>query len=72
VRAKVLSSYYPCDINLLGIPTVPSGGNHTPEFAKAARTQEAHDATIVVMKGLALTGFRVLDDEIFFRQVGYQ
>jgi len=51
------------------IPTVPSGSNHTPEFAQAARTQEAHDATIVVMKGLALTGFRVLSDDIFFRQV---
>ena len=48
---------------------MPDGGNHTPEFAVAARTQEAHDATIMVAKGIALTGFRVLDDKNFFKKV---
>jgi len=49
------------------IPT--AGVNHSPEFAEAARAQEAHDATVLVIKGLALTGFRVLNDDIFFAKV---
>ncbi|EJD07264.1 uncharacterized protein FOMMEDRAFT_74213, partial [Fomitiporia mediterranea MF3/22] len=51
------------------IPTVPNGGNHTAEFTKAARTREAHDATMTVTKGLALVGVRALDDEAFFINV---
>lgn len=53
----------------LAIPTEPQGGNHTPAFAKAAATMEAHDATITVSKGLALTAVRVLNDAQFFGQV---
>ncbi|KAH8108889.1 hypothetical protein DFH11DRAFT_1630995 [Phellopilus nigrolimitatus] len=34
------------------IPTVPNGGNHTIEFAKAARTPEAHAETLLVTKAL--------------------
>ena len=51
------------------IPTEPDSSNHTPAFRKAAATQEAHDATMKVTKGLALTGFRVLYDRAFFEEV---
>ncbi|KAF8966342.1 hypothetical protein BDZ97DRAFT_1917719 [Flammula alnicola] len=51
------------------IPTVPNGGNHTPAFAKAARTEAAHEATMVITKGLALTGYRILTDAEFFSRV---
>ncbi|PPR01776.1 hypothetical protein CVT26_013177 [Gymnopilus dilepis] len=51
------------------IPTVPNGGNHTPAFATAARSQAAHAATMTITKGLALTAYRVLTDDDFFRKV---
>jgi len=51
------------------IPTEPRGGNHTLAFAKAAITMAAHDATMVVTKALALTGYRVLSDSDFFCKV---
>jgi len=54
---------------LYAIPTEPHGGNHTIAYTRAAATQEAHDATILVTKGLAATGFRILHDAVFFRQV---
>ncbi|KAL1709444.1 hypothetical protein EV121DRAFT_194702 [Schizophyllum commune] len=51
------------------IPTVPGGGNHTPEFTAAAATPEAHAACLDVSKALALTGVRVVADEVFERKV---
>ncbi|KAL1680643.1 hypothetical protein EV122DRAFT_207440 [Schizophyllum commune] len=51
------------------IPTVPGGGNHTPEFTAAAATPEAHVACLDVSKALALTGVRVVADEVFVRKV---
>ncbi|KAF7309827.1 Aminoacylase 1-like protein 2 [Mycena indigotica] len=51
------------------IPTEPGQGNHTAGFAKAAASQKAHNATMLVTKGLAHTGFRALRDEAFFKQV---
>lgn len=51
------------------IPTQPRGGNHTPAFAKAAASKQAHEATMLVTKALALTGFRVVADIGFFGQV---
>ncbi|KDR80667.1 hypothetical protein GALMADRAFT_241031 [Galerina marginata CBS 339.88] len=51
------------------IPTEANGGNHTLAFAKAARSEAAHSATIAVAKGLALTGYRVLTDAEFFSKV---
>jgi len=51
------------------IPTESNGGNHTVGFTKAAATQEAHEATLLVTKGLAHTGFRALRDDDFFKQV---
>lgn len=52
------------------IPTVNDGGNHTPEFEKAAGTIEAHYACLDVSKALAATGVRVLIDDKFFTEVG--
>ncbi|KAG6832657.1 hypothetical protein H0H87_000839 [Tephrocybe sp. NHM501043] len=51
------------------IPTEPEGSNHTIKFTRAARTKEAHDVTIKVAKGLALTGLRVLSDSLYFDEV---
>ena len=53
----------------LGIPTEEHGGNHTPAFASAAATIEAHSATLNVAKALAATGIRVLIDDDFFEKV---
>ncbi|GJJ13635.1 hypothetical protein Clacol_007891 [Clathrus columnatus] len=54
---------------ILIIPTQPNGGNHTARFTESARTKEAHDITFTITKILALVGFRVLDDELFFKEV---
>ncbi|KAF9523772.1 hypothetical protein CPB83DRAFT_886687 [Crepidotus variabilis] len=51
------------------IPTVIDGGNHTPQFAQASTTQEAHYATLDVSKALAGTAARVLLDDTFFDHV---
>lgn len=53
----------------LAIPTEPNGGNHTPAFTASAATPEAHEASLVIMKALAHTGFRVIDDDEFFSKV---
>ena len=55
--------------SFLAIPTARGSSNHTAEFAAAAATPEAHDETIKVAKALALTGFRLIDDDAFFRKV---
>jgi len=54
---------------VFAIPTEPQGGNHTPAFAKAAASLEAHRAAMTVTNGLALTALRVLSDPSFFLQV---
>lgn len=51
------------------IPTVIGGGNHTPAFTSAARTQEAHENAVAVSKGLATVGLRVLLDKPFLQSV---
>ena len=52
-----------------GIPTKPGGGNHTKQFAHSARTEEAHEATILITKALALTGVKVIMDDGLFEEV---
>ncbi|ELU42198.1 exonuclease domain-containing protein [Rhizoctonia solani AG-1 IA] len=54
---------------MFALSTVPNGGNHTPEFTAAARTQEAHERAIIVSKGLATLGLRALLDEEFLSTV---
>ncbi|KZT07145.1 amidohydrolase [Laetiporus sulphureus 93-53] len=51
------------------IPSLPNGGNHTPQFTEAAGKLEAHKATLITIKGLAMAGFRVLDDKAFAGEV---
>ncbi|KAI0738286.1 amidohydrolase [Daedaleopsis nitida] len=51
------------------IPTEPQGSNHTPQFANAAATEEAHTETLKVAAGLATVGFRVLNDRNFAQEV---
>ncbi|GLB39888.1 putative peptidase dimerisation domain containing protein [Lyophyllum shimeji] len=51
------------------IPTSKDGGNHTPEFEKAAATLPAHYACLDVTKALAATGVRVLIDDEFLAKV---
>lgn len=52
-----------------GIPTKPGGGNHTELFTHSARTEEAHDATMIVTKALALTAVKVIMDDGLFEEV---
>ncbi|CAE7233014.1 unnamed protein product [Rhizoctonia solani] len=54
---------------MFALSTPPNGGNHTPEFTAAARTQESHERAIVMSKGLAALGLRALVDEEFLRKV---
>jgi len=52
-----------------GIPTKPGGGNHTKQFTRSARTEEAHEATMIVTKALALTGVKVIMDDGLFKEI---
>lgn len=60
---------YSNHLRLAAIPTQANGGNHTPAFTKSAASQQAHDAMMTVTKGLALTGFRLLEDAEFSKEV---
>ncbi|KZO92689.1 amidohydrolase [Calocera viscosa TUFC12733] len=51
------------------IPTKPGGGNHNPLFTAAAATPEAHAATLIAAKSIAITGMKVLTDAVFAAQV---
>ena len=69
---KPHSSHHPHHLLIpppTAIPTVPNGGNHTPGFTAAAKTPEAHAATMLTTKALALAGFRVLDDAEYYAKV---
>jgi hypothetical protein len=54
---------------LLAIPTKNGAINHTASFTGFAKTKEAHAETLTAIKALALTGFRVLDDDVWFSKV---
>lgn len=51
------------------IPTEENGTNHTPAFARSARTEEAHAATLALAKGIACVGWRVLTDTKYLEKV---
>lgn len=42
---------------------------HTEAFRDSAKTEEAHNITMSVGKGMAVTGLKVLTDESFAAQV---
>lgn len=46
-----------------------NGGNHTRQFAAAARGADAHYACLNVSKALAAVGVRVLTDDEYFAHV---
>ncbi|CAE6440339.1 unnamed protein product [Rhizoctonia solani] len=54
---------------VFALSTVPNGGNHTPEFTAAARTQDAHERAIVMSKGLATLALRALLDKEFLQAI---
>ncbi|KAG2130084.1 hypothetical protein BD769DRAFT_1639553 [Suillus cothurnatus] len=54
---------------VIAIPIIPEGGNHTRASTDSARSQAAHDATLVVSKALAHVGMRVITDDGFLHQV---
>jgi metal-dependent amidase/aminoacylase/carboxypeptidase family protein len=51
------------------IPTESGGGNHTPAYTKASATEEAHEATIAVIKALTEMSVKVLTDVAFYQAV---
>ncbi|EGO26697.1 hypothetical protein SERLADRAFT_436509 [Serpula lacrymans var. lacrymans S7.9] len=51
------------------IPTIHDGGNHTPAFTAAARSEVSHEACLVVSKVLAAVGVRALNDNDFLKKV---
>jgi hypothetical protein len=53
---------------MFAIPS-PNGSNHTAPFADAAATPAAHKACMTITKGLAMTGFRLIEDYDFFQRV---
>lgn len=53
----------------VAIPTEPNGGNHTPAFAKAAKSKEAHAATMISTRALARTALRFLENDQLFGEV---
>ena len=56
----------PCITPTFSITTGEKGSNHSIAFAEAAKTEEAHEATLTVSKCLAAIAVRVLTDEAFF------
>lgn len=52
---------------LYGIGT--DAANHTIEFTAAAKTPEAHRATILAAKGITVTAARVLRDDSFYQSI---
>ncbi|KAF8579260.1 amidohydrolase [Ramaria rubella] len=52
-----------------GFSIPAASANHTPEFAEATRTLEAHTATLWTTKALAATGIRLLSDSTFLKEV---
>ncbi|CAE6453952.1 unnamed protein product [Rhizoctonia solani] len=59
----------PCADYLKALSAPPNGGNHTPEFTAAARTQESHERAMAMSKGLAALGLCALLDEAFLKPV---
>ncbi|KZV63757.1 amidohydrolase [Peniophora sp. CONT] len=52
------------------IPTQDEvSGNHTVKFTEAAGKPEAHKAMMIVIKALAHTGFRVVEDDKFYAEI---
>lgn len=64
-----VSYVVPCIEPVYSIPTKQGGSNHTAKFTTAARTIEAHGATLATSKCLVVTALRVLTDHDFYQKV---
>jgi len=53
----------------IAIPSPDGAQNHSPGFARAARTEAAHTAALRTATLLARTGFRVYADSAFCARV---
>jgi hypothetical protein len=53
----------------VGIITTPGASNHTPGFTAHAGTRDAHERCVVVAKGMAMAGWKVLVDDDAAAQV---
>jgi hypothetical protein len=55
--------------SLYDIKPPKESGNHTIGFTNVAKTEFAHNATLIASKGIALTGLDFLIDDEFAKQV---
>lgn len=53
---------------MFDIPSEEGSSNHTPGFAEAARTPEAHNCAMKVAKGLAVIGAKFMIDDNFAKE----
>ncbi|OXB36825.1 hypothetical protein J007_03433 [Cryptococcus neoformans] len=53
---------------MFDIPSEEGSSNHTPGFAEAARTPEAHNRAMKVAKGLAVIGAKFMIDDNFAKE----
>jgi hypothetical protein len=56
-------------MQITAIPSPDGAQNHSPGFARAARTEAAHTAALRTAALLARTGFRVHTDDAFCARV---
>ncbi|KAJ5117184.1 hypothetical protein N7448_004127 [Penicillium atrosanguineum] len=54
---------------IIGVPVKDGAKNHTRQFTFAAGTDKAHNRTITAGKAMAMTGWKVLMDDGFSREV---
>lgn len=52
-----------------GIPCPPEVSGHHPSFTSASGTQEAHESAVRSGKGLALTGWSCITDDLVMEAV---
>lgn len=63
-----VSQIVPALHGLIGIPVRDGAKNHTRQFTAAAGTDEAHQRMITAGKAMAMTGWRLLVDDAFYRK----
>jgi hypothetical protein len=57
---------------MFAIPTPEGSFPHHPSFTACAGTDEAHEQAILTGKGLALTGWDMLNDDALFESAKAQ
>ncbi|KAI0701507.1 hypothetical protein BC835DRAFT_1264836 [Cytidiella melzeri] len=64
-----ISYEIPCIQPVFALPVEKNGSNHTPGFARTARTIESHELAMRNAKAMAATALRVLTDDRFWVKV---